>query len=162
MKNSMKSVSVSPIIIVIAVVLVGAVAFFGGMKYQRGKVSMMAGRFAGANGLAGARGGQGGPGGQNRFGQGIRPINGEILSVDDKSMTVKMMDGSTKIVVLSETTSINKAAEAVKTDLKTGEKVAVFGAQNPDGSVTAQSIQLNPMARMMGGNATPSATPMTK
>src|SRR6185369_11294861 len=96
--------------------------------------------------------GQGGAGGRNGF----RPVTGEILNADDKSITVKMMDGSTKIVLLTSTTTYNKAAQASKSDLVTGERVGVFGTANADGSVTAQNIQLNPMMR--GGNGTPSAT----
>ena len=164
----MKNVSVSPIILaVVAIVLAGG-AFFGGMKYQQSKAQVffqrdggnriMMGGPNGGNMPFGQRG-QGGPGGQGgRIGQGFRPVTGQILSADDKSITVKLMDGSSKIVLFSDTTTINKAAEATKTDLKTGETVAVFGAQNPDGSVTAQNIQLNPIFRT-GMNATPSASP---
>ena len=58
-----------------------------------------------------------------------------------------MQDGSSRIVILSASTDINKATKATKEDLKTGERVAVFGTQNADGSVTAQSVQLNPQLR---------------
>lgn len=106
------------------------------MKYQASKSS--SGRFANL------------PQNQGRGlqrGQNFRPVNGEIISADEKSVTVKLPDGGSKIVILSEKTSINKAAEATKEDLKVGEKVAVFGSENTDGSVTAQNIQLNPQPR---------------
>lgn len=64
--------------------------------------------------------------------------------MDDKSITVKLQDGSSKIVLLSNTTAYNKSATGAKSDLKTGEKVAVFGTENSDGSVTARDVQLNP------------------
>ena len=82
-------------------------------------------------------------------------VTGEVSSSDDKSITVKMADGSSKIILLSTTTSIIKSSEASKTDLTVGAKVGVFGQANPDGSVTAQNIQLNPISRML--TATPSA-----
>lgn len=69
------------------------------------------------------------------------------LASDDKSITVKLQDGSSKIILITDKTVINKAAEATKDDLKGGEKVAVFGEINSDGSVTAQNIQLNPILR---------------
>ncbi len=132
----------------VLVILVGAGGFFGGMKYQQSK----GGR--GADGQPGANGQRRGQFGQRN---GMRPVAGDIISADDKSITVKMMDGSTKIVLISGSTQINKAATATKTDLKPNEKVAVFGTENSDGSVTAQSIQLNPMFR--GPMGTPSAAP---
>ncbi|MEO8581183.1 MAG: DUF5666 domain-containing protein [Patescibacteria group bacterium] len=153
--KDMKNMSVSPIALALIVIVVGAGAFFGGTKYQQKKTAQFAGRFGGAPGSLGNRGGQGRPV------QNIRPVNGEIISADEKSITVKLIDGSTKIVLLSDSTTINKAADATKSDLKAGEQVGVFGAQNSDGSVTAQSIQLNPMFRM-GANATPSATTTVK
>jgi hypothetical protein len=78
---------------------------------------------------------------------GFRLVNGEIIAADEKSITVKLQDSSSKIVIVSENTQINKAEQASKNDLKIGEKVAVFGQENYDGSVTAQNIQTNPLLR---------------
>ena len=66
-------------------------------------------------------------------------------------LDVKMQDGSTKIVILSEQTSINKASEGSKEDLKTGEQVTAFGTENSDGSVTAQNISIGGMLRVFQG-----------
>jgi hypothetical protein len=130
------------LIIAILVIVVGVGGFFAGMKYQQSKRPAFSRQFDGQQGM---RTGQG-----NR--QGFRPVNGEIISNDDKSITVKLQDGSSKIVLISDKTSINKAADATKDDLKNGEKVMVFGQENSDGSVTAQNIQLNPILRGTDGN----------
>ena len=52
---------------------------------------------------------------------------------------------------IKQTGSINKAAAATKADLTVGQRVAVFGTTNTDGSVTAANVQLNPMMRGPGG-----------
>lgn len=132
------------IVIAIIVVLVGVGAFFGGMKYQESK----SGRANFPRQFQNDR--QGGQNGQGRFMGGNRPVIGEILSVDDKSITIKLQDGSSKIVLLSDKTSINKASDATQVDLKVGERVLATGTDNSDGSVTAQNIQLNPTFRGMG------------
>lgn len=77
------------------------------------------------------------------------PVRGEIISSDDKSVTVKMPDGSSKIVLLGGNTSISEATATSKESLKAGEQVVVFGSENSDGSVTAQTIQLNPQLRQL-------------
>ena len=144
------------IITAVVALAVGAAAFFGGMKYQESK--RPAGGFNRQAGAAG--GGFGAGGGNGRTGGnrgGFRPVAGEILSSDDKSLTVKLMDGSSKIVLVNDKTQINKASSATKADLKVGEKVAVFGADNADGSVTAQNVQLNPIMRIPSGSGTPSS-----
>jgi hypothetical protein len=124
------------IFVIVAVVIAGA-SFYGGMLYQQSQRRNNFTQFAGGpNGSA--RGGNG-------QSQGIRPVNGQIISADSQSITVKLRDGSSRIVILSDKTSINKSAPAAKEDLKVGEDVAVFGTQNSDNSVTAQSISLNPM-----------------
>lgn len=130
------------VLTIIVAILVGAGGFFAGMKYQQSKQPAFLRQFGDGQGV---RTGQGTP-------QGLRPVNGEIISVDEKSITVKMVDGSSRIVLLSEKTEINKAASGTKEDLKVGERVAVFGSENSDGSVTAQNIQLNPILR---GNPMP-------
>lgn len=138
--------NINAIAIVLLLIGLGG-GFFAGMQYQKTQKNM------GQNGQRGnlAQGRR--FGGQN----GSRPVAGEILSSDDKSITVKLQDGSSKIVLVSDKTQINKAATASKVDLKVGEKVAVFGSDNSDGSVTALNIQLNPQFR--AGMGSPSASP---
>lgn len=145
----------SVLITVILVILVGAAAFFGGMQFQKSQNrSQFAGQF-GANGRGGNR--QFGP----RTGANGGAVVGQILSTDANSITVKMQDGSSKIVLLSGSTSINKQATGSVSDLKTGDRVAVFGTANSDGSVTAQSVQLNPAlgpGMRQGAQTTPTPT----
>ena len=140
------------LIAILALLVGGAAGFFGGMQYQKGQRPSF-GQFAGAGaGGFGARGGTG-VNGARRNGNGAA---GTILSVDANSMTVKLNDGSSKIVLLTGTTSINKAATAAISDLTVGETVSAFGTTNTDGSITATNVQINPMMRGPGGpNVTP-------
>jgi len=142
------------ITIVVAIIFAGG-GFFGGMKYQQSKVPSFAnGQFAGRLGN-GTRTGNGQfPGGTNGNRQGFRPVSGQIIDIGNNTFTVKLSDGSSKIVILSDKTEINKADTAGKDELKTGVNVAVFGATNSDGSVTATNIQLNP-SQFMGPTPTP-------
>lgn len=123
------------------------VGFFAGIKYQQSKIPNFAN--VRGNGQFGQR-----MVGENGNSGGFRPVNGEIIAVDEKSITVKLQDGSSKIVLFSDNTSVNKASQATVTDLTTGEQVMVVGAQNSDGSVTAQSIQVGGFLRI-GRDATP-------
>lgn len=118
---------------IVLIILVGVVGFYAGMKYQQSKGPQ--GRFGNF---------QSGQFGQR---QGFRPVNGEIISIDDQSITVKLPDNSSKIIFLTNSSVINKSSFGSKEDLKVGEKVAVFGVENSDGSITAQNIQLNPILR---------------
>ncbi len=135
------------IIFVLLLVIFSGISFFAGTKYQQSKVPNFANRDFRQQMGAGPNGFGNGNGAANRQRFGGGQIMGEILSQDDKSITVKLADGSSKIILFSSNTSINKASEATQTDLKVGEKVAVFGTTNSDGSVTAQNIQLNPIFR---------------
>jgi len=121
------------IVVILLIIIIGAGGFFAGMKYQQSK--SQAGRLGnfqnGRNGQV-----------QSRREQGFRPVNGEIIAVDDKSVTVKLQDGSSKIIILTDTTAVNKSAEGSREDLK-------------NGSVTAQNVQLNSTFRGMPGGGAP-------
>ncbi len=86
---------------------------------------------------------------RQRFGANTnsRPVRGQIINADDKSITVKLQDGSTKIVLIPSSAAILKTDSASISDLKKDETVVVFGTENSDGSITAQNVQLNPRER---------------
>ena len=126
MKNSL-------VIAVIIAVVVGLGAFCGGMKYQQSKMSNLRGRFPENTQ---------GQNGEQRTGQGLRPVNGTIISQDENSVTVKLADESSKIILLTENSLINKTEEGSKEDLTEGTEITVFGQENSDGSLTAQNIQI--------------------
>lgn len=127
------------LVMVILVVVVGVGSFFAGTKYQQSKRPQW-GDMPSAGMHTGMAGQRGAPGIRRGDGQGM--VNGEIISRDETSITVKLPDDSTKIVLISENTAINKATEGSVGDLETGEQVMVFGKANSDGSISASQIQL--------------------
>ena len=132
--------------------MVVAGSFFAGMKYGQSKSS---GNFSQRNfqNLSPEerqqRAQQMGAnvGGRIRLGQGEDGFaGGEIISKDDKSITVKLQDGGSKIIFFSDTTQVGKFVDGTSGDLEIGKTVMVNGTTNQDGSITAQSIQLRPSA----------------
>lgn len=123
------------VILGVTILIVGGGAFYGGMKYAQNKsASDRQQRFsqtAGAN-IGGQRGGL---------------VSGDIISKDNQSITVKMRDGSSKIVLFSNTTEVSKFVAGASTDLAVGKTVTVTGKANSDGSITAQSIQIRPTSQ---------------
>src|SRR5665647_556827 len=134
------------IIGVILVVLMGCGVFYGGMQYGTSKTraaqAASRGNFSGGNG--GQRGPQGGQNGGSRSGGGAGFINGDILSKDDTSITVKSQDGSSKIIFFSDSTTIGKTTDGSIADLNMGQRVMVNGKANSDGTIAAQNIQIRP------------------
>lgn len=106
------------------------------MQYQKSQVSSQ--RLT-ANGQFRRFGGNGT--------NGQAPVLGSIVSQDSNSMTVKLQDGSTKLVLLSGNTAVSKTDPGSSSDLKTGDNVLVTGTTNSDGSVTAQNVMINPQLR---------------
>jgi len=129
------------VFVIIAFIVGGTGGFFGGMQYQKGQRATI-GQFVN-NGQFNARG-SGAIGARGRNGNGA---TGTILSVDANSITVKLADGTSKIVLVTGSTSINKATQGAMSDLTVGARVAAFGATNTDGSITATNVQLNPIMR---------------
>jgi hypothetical protein len=126
------------LIIIFAGVLIitVVVAFFGGMQYQKTQGRSQFQGQMNQNGQTGQL--------RQRSGVGAGAVNGEVLNIDAKTLTVKLPDGSSKIILLSDKTVVNQATASATSNIKTGEQVMVFGAANPDGSVTASNIQINP------------------
>lgn len=134
------------IIAIVTAVIVGGGAFFGGIKYQQ----MQQPSFGNRQFMMSGPNGQMGQGRGGNF-QGSRPVSGEIISQDDTSVTIKMEDGSSRIVILSDKTTINKASEGSKSDLTSGEHIVAFGTENSDGSITAQNVSIGGNMMMRGG-----------
>lgn len=129
-------------------IVFGAGGFFGGMQYQKSKAPAGFGnltaaqraQFAQRAGAAGATAGAGRRGGSAGGAGGFAA--GQILSKDDKSITISLMGGGSKIVYFATSTQISKPAPVQPSDLATGQNVIVSGSANSDGSVTAQTIQI--------------------
>ena len=154
-KNLLKSIYMKNkkiISLVVLVVVIALISFYAGSKYASGKNNSV--QFAqninsmtrGANGnfTGGQKGGM--RGGGNVF--------GTILSKDANSITVELrapnMGGGTdtqtaegsKIVFYTDKTTVAKTVDGTLSDLIVGKDVSVSGTANPDGSVSATSIQL--------------------
>ncbi len=132
--------------IIIVAVVVGAVAFFVGTKFQSSQ-----------SGTA-SQYGQNGSQRSGRFGQNGRATVGEVVGQDQGSITVKLQDGSSKIINVTGQTTYSKTDKAAKADIAVGQRIAAFGTVNSDGSIDAQSVQLNPQIRQgagQGGNTMP-------
>lgn len=133
--------------ILIGVIALGA-GFFGGMQYQKSQVpSFQFGN--GVNGQNFRQGMMNGGSQQNNqtgrmMGRGNGAVRGEIINADDKTITVKLTDGSTKLVLIGSGSTVSQSVTATVKDLTVGKQVAVFGTANTDGSVTAQTLELNP------------------
>jgi hypothetical protein len=135
------------IICAIVGVLIGSGAFYGGMQYEVNKTKAIRtvnrGNFNSDTSDNGAQRGQ--QGGQNRgqrAGDGAGFINGDIISKDDTNITVKALDGNSRIIFFSDATIIGKTVSGSISDLNSGGQVIINGKANSDGSITAQNIQI--------------------
>lgn len=153
-KTEKKNTVLLPILV--SCLLVGAGAFFGGMKFAEAKSP--ANRLGNFQNLSAEerqqrfqQGGGAGSMGRRLGGQmgGTNFVSGEVLSKDDKSVTLKLIDGGSKILFLSSSTTVMMSSAGSLNDVKVGETISANGSSNSDGSITAQSLQIRP--KMMGG-----------
>ncbi len=149
-------------IIVAVAIVVGVGAFFGGKAVGGGTPTTQEainalqnmtaqeraqvfqngagnGAFGGGTRTNGANGGAGG------F------TTGTIVSGDSSSITVKLSDGGTKLVLFAPSTVIAVSKTGSASDLTVGQDVTVTGSTNSDGSVTATRIQVGALTRPAGG-----------
>ena len=124
------------IVFIILLVIVGGIAFYGGMKYQQAKTPSRQ-VFQNLTPEQRQQFLQQGVG--QRAGAGF--LSGEVISKDEQSLTLKTPDGGSKIVFFSGSTKILKTTEGSIDDIGIGKQIMVSGEQNSDGSYTAQTIQ---------------------
>ena len=116
---------------VVIAVVVGAGAFYGGTVYGQSKPptpqkalealrNMTPEQMAQGGGFPGGGFPGGGGNGARGGGAGGGFVGGDIVAQDAQSITVKLPDGSTKIVFYSGTTTISKSASGTASDLATG------------------------------------------
>ncbi len=123
--------------IVITAIIVGAIGFFGGMKYGQSTVQQSAGGLGNfQQSQQRQRGGS--------FGQNGGAVSGSIISKTDNGITVQTRDGGSKIILISGSTEVLKSVQGSSDDLTAGEQVTAIGSANSDGSITAQSVQIRP------------------
>lgn len=144
------------------VVVTLAGAFFGGRAYERnslhavgmirldgaGNVSSRGGNSAGFGGFRGNVGG-------TRGGLGGGFAIGTVLSRDDSSVTIRTSDGGSKIVYVSSSTSVSKSVPGSSEDFSSGDRIRINGKNNPDGTVTADSIDILPQDMTTSEGANP-------
>jgi hypothetical protein len=88
-------------------------------------------------------------GGSNSMGL----VTGELLKKDNGSLSIKLRDGSSKLVLTTSSTEAVKMASTTLDTLSIGENVIVSGTTNSDGSLTAQTVQVRPPGSMMNFGA---------
>jgi hypothetical protein len=142
--------------IIIAVIVAGGLGFWGGDAYASAKAP--AGYAARAGGAAGFTRGAGGTRGGGMASSTGGFVTGQIISADADTVTVNLQNGSSKIVLFSNSTQIMKSTTGTAADLTAGQYVSVTGTANSDGSVSASSIQVRPTPPANTGG-TASTTP---
>lgn len=131
---------------IIAIIIIGGGSFYGGMHYQKSKVSSFGSNRTGMmQGLGAYAGGNAGGGRTGRM-MNSGFASGEVLAKDDKSITLKLKSGGSEIILLSDKTQVVKSDQGALTDLVIGQSLTINGTANQDGSLTAESIQIRPAA----------------
>lgn len=137
----------------ITLILGGALGFWGGSEYGSSRSAgpqNMRFNFQGGGGFAGSLDGPGGS--RARGGAALSGgfMAGEILSQDEESITIKLRDEGSRIVFFSASTPVFKTVAGTVSDLAIGGQVMITGRANPDGSMTAESIQIGGGPRQPG------------
>ena len=142
------------LLVILLVVIIGVGSFYGGMIYGKSKNT----------GPAGLRGQFNGNFADNANRQGLGQngetvTSGQIIKMDDNSITVELRDGGSKIILFSDSTTIGKFIAGTKVDLAADLNVMVNGKANTDGSISATSIQIRPAGSTEPTPPAPNATP---
>lgn len=149
--------------LVIGFIFLAVAAFYAGDKYaSRKNTAPLAQNTNGFMRNGGINNSAGNMQRGSRTGGGF--VSGQIVSKDANSITVELRatmgqngpNGGTeqaqgqgsKIVFYTDKTSVMKTADGTMDDLTVGKNVSITGTANSDGSVSAQSIQIRPVAQI--------------
>lgn len=130
----------APLAIAGAVVLVLA-GFGGGYAVANATAAKPAARTFGA--------GQGGSAGQGGG------ASGTVASVSPTQMTITTGAGSSRLVLLTPTTSVTQVTSSASSvsGIASGAQVTIIGTSNPDGSVTATQVVMGNVGGLFGRGA---------
>ena len=81
-------------------------------------------------------------------------VSGEIINKDQTSITIKLKDGGSKIVFLTNKTTIQKTTEGTLGDLIIGNQITANGQSNTDGSLNATLSQQRLLLKLQGTAST--------
>lgn len=131
-------------VVIISLVVAGA-AFYGGTVYAKGSSASSAnfakGSFSGQGNFQRGQFPSGATGQTSAMrGGGEGMTRGDILSIDDNSITVKTESNGSKIIFFSDKTDITETLAVTKDNLTEGKTVMVTGDTNEDGTITANTI----------------------
>ncbi len=117
-------------------IVVALLAFGGGIFLGRGMAAPGGGGYAGAQtgGGRAAFAGRGGAAGGFAAGQ--------VSAIDAQSITLQLQNGNSENVYYSSSTEVVVPQPATIASIKPGTVIVVGGTQNPDGSMTASTIQV--------------------
>lgn len=149
MKETVKDNIVTAIIATI--VIAGGIGYWMGTSRQS-PTTVQGGQYSGAT--------QGGSQAR-RFGSGNNGAMGTIISMDGRSITVRLggpnatstngTNVGTKIILVGSSTQVGKFVQGSIGDLATGDTIMANGTPNSDGSLTASMVQIRPAGSAMGG-----------
>ena len=146
------------VVVIVAVVVIGAGTFYGGMRYGENRVLKDPTALLRSMGTQGGGGFPGGadlpgrdgqlPSGQAPSGQPVQGQDGQtrggtmgtIESIEGDVITLSTANGSVEVRTTS-TTLVEMFTSVPLNELKVGESVVVSGSQGDDGTITARSIQ---------------------
>lgn len=126
---------------IITVVIIGLLAFYGGIMIGSKSKSN---NFSGMNiqrqmmrstsSMDRARSGA--------FPQSGGLVGGSVVSKDENSITIDVKPNGSRIILFSNGMKVSKSVDGIVDDLKVGDQVFVSGSANKDGSIMANSIQI--------------------
>lgn len=135
--------------ILVLIIVVGVVAFYAGLNFssKRNSLGDLSDNMRDLRRLSSEERQQifeqGGNHIDRRAGQaGFNLTNGEIIDKNGTSLTVKLLEGGSKIIFFSDSTYFTKSVESSVDDFTVGEQISVRGSENSDGSITARSVQV--------------------